>query len=159
MEWLEIPELADLITLADKHNIKMGNKTREELFFELAQASPKDFPETFVYKREYSEKDLEELARKQEEPLKGVLCHQKLKRKVLEYISTNPRAFSGYSFGLKNNNCQLTFDKKVSCACGTEFVIQHEWTTSVKEGSKKKIEKCSERQCPVCKKNWVLLSN
>ena len=51
MEWIEVPELSDLVLMAGELGIPLGNKTRTELLFELAQVNPEAFPDMYVYRR------------------------------------------------------------------------------------------------------------
>ena len=157
MEWLQLPEFFDILEKAKDLGIQLGTKTQIELFYEIACADPEAFPDIYVYPRKYSEDDLQELLRKGEEPLKGTLMPQSMRKQVMNYIGLHPKAFSGYTFGYKDNDVHLTFDKEVTCICGKVFRMEREWEEKIENSdiTRHRTDDAQQKKCPECGRQYV----
>jgi len=145
--FVEKPSLEELISEADKYGIPYFEDNQHTLFFKLAGISKlPEFEKVEVINRKVSDKELERREKNNEQIPGKTVFPKRIRKKIYKQLEKNPLSFNCYDFTNPDNDVHFTFEKRVKCHCGENFVM------STVSG-----ESFDRRRCPRCERFWVYL--
>lgn len=172
MNWLTLPSIEKLQEMALKLNVPLGAATPWGMVIRILEkmsdadiAKSPIFKDFYIFRRQFTDEEIREKRAEKKLVPKSFVCHRLYVPNMNRWFNSHPddyeTAFSGFVMGSPAEQIQFTFDKRFTCICGEELlmektvqeveidpltrthVVKKEWQVDI--GS---------LDCPTCKKMW-----
>ena len=174
MNWLTLPSVDKLRSLAMKLGVKIGASKPWDLVIKiLEKMSDEDidkspiFKDYYIFRREFNSEEIREKRDAKEIVPRSFVCHKAYVEPMTKWFDSHPddfeTAFSGYVMGSSAERIQFSFDKNFTCICGEEILMEKTLQKTKTDPFTRKVTVLSERQVdvgyrdcpnPMCNKTW-----